>query len=77
MVIQENIHMAKTHFSKLLEKALSGNEVIIAKAGKPIAKIVPITDSPENRKPGLGKGKIIEHESVLSPMPNDFMEFFS
>ena len=77
MVIQENIHMAKTHFSKLLEKALSGNEVIIAKAGKPIAKIVPIRDSSEIRKPGLGKGKIIEHESILAPMPNDFMEFFS
>ena len=77
MVIQENIHMAKTHFSKLLEKALSGNEVIIAKAGKPIAKLVPINDSLEPRKPGLGKGKIIEHESILSSMPDDFMEFFS
>ncbi len=77
MVIQENIHQAKTHFSKLLEKALSGNEVIIAKAGKPIAKIVPFTDSLKNREPGLGKGKIVEHESILSPMPNDFMEFFS
>ncbi len=77
MVIQENIHMAKTHFSKLLEKALSGNEVIIAKAGKPIAKIVPIEDSPEARKPGLGKGKIIEHESILDPMSNDFMKFFT
>ena len=77
MVIQENIHQAKTHFSKLLEKALSGNEVIIAKAGKPIAKIVPIIDSPKNREPGLGKDKIVEHESVLSPMQNDFMEHFS
>ncbi|MEA1911360.1 MAG: type II toxin-antitoxin system prevent-host-death family antitoxin [Spirochaetota bacterium] len=77
MVIQENIHMAKTHFSKLLEKALSGNEVIIAKAGKPIAKLVPITDLPEPRKPGLGKGKIVQHESILAPMPDDFMEFFN
>ncbi len=77
MIIQENIHQAKTHFSKLLEKVLLGNEVIIAKAGKPIAKIVPITDLPESRKPGLGKGKIVENESILSPMPNDFLEFFS
>ncbi len=77
MVIQENIHAAKTHFSKLLEKALSGNEVIIAKAGKPIAKIVPISDSPAPREPGLGKGEIVEHESVLSPMDDDFMEFFT
>ena len=69
--------MAKTHFSKLLEEALSGNEVIIAKAGKPIARIVPIIDTSKNREPGLGKNKIVEHESVLSPMPNDFMEFFS
>lgn len=77
MVIQENIHMAKTHFSKLLEKALSGNEVIIAKSGKPIAKLVPIIDVTKSRKPGLGKGKIIEHESILSPMPDDFMKFFT
>lgn len=77
MVIQENIHMAKTHFSKLLEKALSGNEVIIAKAGKPVAKLVLITDSSESRKPGLGKGKIIQHESLLAPMPDDFMDFFT
>jgi len=77
MIIQENIHMAKTHFSKLLEKALSGNEVIIAKAGKPIARLVPISDSPAHRLPGQGKGEIIEHESILSPMEDDFMEFFT
>jgi len=67
----------KNHFSKLLDKALSGNEVIIAKAGKPIARIVPISDSPASREPGQGKGEIIEHESVLSPMDVDFMEFFT
>jgi len=77
MVIQENIHAAKTHFSKLLEKALSGNEVIIAKAGKPIARLVPINDTPVPRVPGQGKGEIVEHESILSPMEDDFMEFFT
>ncbi|MCF6334470.1 MAG: type II toxin-antitoxin system prevent-host-death family antitoxin [Spirochaetales bacterium] len=77
MIIQENIHMAKTHFSKLLEKALLGDEVIIARAGKPIAKIVPIKDRSKTRKPGLGKGKIIEHENILTPMSDDFMEFFT
>ena len=43
-----NIHEAKTHFSKLLEKVQQGEEIIIAKAGQPIAKLLPFT--PERRK---------------------------
>lgn len=54
-----NIHEAKTHLSKLLERVAAGEEVIIAKAGKPVARMVPYEDS--NRpapKPGSMKGKI-------------------
>jgi prevent-host-death family protein len=53
-----NIHEAKTHFSKLLERVLSGEEVIIAKAGKPVARILPITSEVALRQPGNDKGKI-------------------
>ena len=38
-----NIHEAKTHFSKLLARVMSGEEVVIAKAGKPVARILPFT----------------------------------
>ncbi len=50
-----NIHEAKTHFSKLLEKLSSGeaNEIIIAKAGKPVAKLVPYQATPAKRQLGL------------------------
>ena len=53
-----NIHEAKTHFSKLLERVLNGEEVVIAKAGKPIARILPVTINVSTRKPGIDKGKV-------------------
>ncbi len=54
-----NIHEAKTHFSKLLERVLNGEEVIIAKAGKPVARILPVINNLSPRIPGIDKGKII------------------
>lgn len=53
-----NIHAAKTHLSKLVERASRGEHIILAKAGKPIAKIVPLNQSDQERKPGLFKGKL-------------------
>lgn len=53
-----NIHQAKTQLSKLIAKTEKGEEVIIAKAGKPIAKLVAYTEPLQQRKPGLLKGKI-------------------
>ena len=54
-----NIHEAKTHFSKLIERVAEGEEVIIAKAGKPVARLVAYNDAgPPKRKPGSMKGKI-------------------
>lgn len=53
-----NIHQAKTTLSKLLEKIAKGEEVIIAKAGKPVAKLVPHKEELKPRQPGLWKGKI-------------------
>lgn len=53
-----NIHEAKTNLSKLLEKTSKGEEVIIAKAGKPVAKLVSYTEKLKPRKLGLWKGKV-------------------
>jgi prevent-host-death family protein len=53
-----NIHEAKTHFSKLLERVMNGEEVVIAKAGKPVARILPVTTNVSTRKPGNDKGKV-------------------
>lgn len=54
-----NIHEAKTHLSKLLEKAMNGEEVIIAKAGKKLVTLTPYVEKPlPKRKPGAWKGKV-------------------
>jgi prevent-host-death family protein len=59
MATQVNIHEAKTHFSKLVTRVMAGEEVLIAKAGKPVAKLVPIRPEKKAKRPfGLGKGKI-------------------
>ncbi len=67
-----NIHEAKTHFSKLLERVLNGEEVIIAKAGKPVARILPVINNVSPRVPGIDKGKII-----IMPNFNDPLEEFA
>jgi prevent-host-death family protein len=57
--MQVNIHEAKTHFSRLVERAAAGEEIIIGKAGKPVARLVPYTaPKPPKRKPGSWKGKV-------------------
>lgn len=53
-----NIHQAKTHLSKLIKQSLAGEEIIIAKAGKPMVKLVPYPEEKKPRKPGIWKGKI-------------------
>jgi len=54
-----NIHDAKTHLSKLLARVMQGEEIVIAKAGKPVARLVPERPSPPGKRiPGIDKGKI-------------------
>jgi prevent-host-death family protein len=67
-----NIHEAKTHFSKLLERVLNGEEVIIAKAGKPVARILPVITSVPVRQPGIDKGKV-----MIMPNFDDPLEEFA
>ena len=66
---QINIHQAKTHLSKLVEEVALGEEIVIAKAGKPIAKLVPI-DKPKQsiRLPGSMKNQIVFTDSDNQPM---------
>lgn len=53
-----NIHAAKTHLSRLVEDAAAGEEIIIAKAGKPVARLVPLAEPKPRRRLGLLNGKI-------------------
>lgn len=53
-----NVHEAKTHLSRLLERVSEGEEIVIAKAGRPVAKLIPYIESDEPRKPGAWKGRV-------------------
>ena len=53
-----NIHQAKTHLSRLIEDVASGNEVLIAKGGRPMARLVPLGRDEMPRRPGLLKGRL-------------------
>jgi prevent-host-death family protein len=53
-----NMHKAKTTLSHLVERALAGEEVIIARNGMPLVRLVPVPPNPETRVPGRSKGKI-------------------
>ena len=65
-----NIHDAKTHFSKILERVLSGEEVVIAKAGKPVARLLPFVDfNTIPREPGKDKGKVVIQPDFDAPLP--------
>jgi prevent-host-death family protein len=73
---QINIHEAKTHLSRLVEEVNLGEEIIIAKAGKPMAKLVPIKQSQAKRKPGLLKGKIWISEDFNTPMSEEELKLW-
>jgi prevent-host-death family protein len=53
-----NIHEAKTHLSKLLRRVTAGEEIVIARAGKPVARLVPVAEPPRPRELGRDRGKI-------------------
>ena len=53
-----NIHEAKTHLSRLVERAASGEDIIIGKAGRPMARLVAYTERKQPRKPGQLKGRL-------------------
>ena len=62
-----NIHEAKTHLSRLLQRVQAGEEITIAKAGRPIAKLTAIQERPKRRIPG--NDKIIIHPNFDDPIP--------
>jgi len=70
-----NIHEAKTHFSKLIDAVVHGGEIIIAMAGKPVAKLVAITKKPKRRM-GVLKGKIKISKDFYEPLPEDIIASF-
>ena len=76
MTVQVNIYEAKSKLSKLINLVIAGEEVIVAKSGKPVAKIVPFEKPTQNRKPGSAKGKLIISADFDAPLPDDILQGF-
>ena len=71
---QVNIHQAKTHLSQLLEDVARGEEIVIAKAGKPIARLVAVTTPSQPRQRGLLKGRITIATDFDAPLPEEISD---
>ena len=71
MVVQENIHYAKTHFSELIKRSLAGDEVVIAKSGEPLVKLVPFHAKSKKRMPGSAKEQFTMQPNFDDPLPPD------
>ena len=70
---QVNIHEAKTHLSKLIA---SGEEVVIARYGEPVARLLPIRRETSRRMPGSARGKVRISKAFFEPLPQEIMEAF-
>ena len=71
-----NIHEAKTHFSKLVETAMQGEEIIIARAGKPAARLGPLRGGARVISFGLMQGEVEIAEDFDATLPEDFLAAF-
>ena len=72
---QFNIADAKTRFSELVQKAMLGEEVIIAKDNKPVLKLVPLEKPKRPRKPGSGQGQILYVSPDFDATPEGFKDY--
>ena len=74
--MQVNVHEAKTHLSRLLDRVVKGEEVTIAKAGKPVARLVPVVHKMDRRIPGTAKGRVVMADNFDEPLPDDIIQSF-
>ncbi|MEW6593563.1 MAG: type II toxin-antitoxin system prevent-host-death family antitoxin [Thermodesulfobacteriota bacterium] len=70
------IHEAKTNLSKLIPAAQTGEEIIITKAGKPVARLIPFVEKGGQRPLGLYRGKVSFHGDLLAPLPAEILDDF-
>jgi prevent-host-death family protein len=75
--MQVNIYEAKTRLSELVEQASQGETIVIAKAGTPLAKLVPLHEAPKRKvKFGTMKGEFVESPDFDAALPDDLLELF-
>lgn len=71
-----NVHDAKTHLSKLLARVEKGEEIVLARAGKPVARLVPVAALRKPRIPGSMKARIKIADDFDAPLPDDLLDLF-
>jgi prevent-host-death family protein len=71
-----NIHAAKTHLSRLVDEALAGEDIVIAKSGKPLVRLAPIAGDRPPRTPGSMRGKFVVPADFDEPLPDDVLALF-
>jgi prevent-host-death family protein len=71
-----NVHEAKTHLSRLLKRVAAGEEIVIAKSGTPIARLVPMQSALGNRTLGTDRGRIWIAHDFDAPLPPDLQAAF-
>ncbi len=71
-----NVHEAKTHFSRLIERAYAGEDIIVAKAGKPMVRLVRVEDVPRVKRTPGGWPELanVPDEVWLAPLPDDVLD---
>lgn len=76
MVQRINIHEAKTHLSQILQQAEQGEEFVIARAGRPVARLVPLVKTQSRRRLGLLDGQLQIPEDFNAPLPDELLAQF-
>jgi prevent-host-death family protein len=71
-----NVHDAKTHLSRLLERVQRGEEVVIGKGGRPVARLVPVEGAAEPRVPGSARGRFRVSRTFDAPLPKKVLDSF-
>lgn len=75
--MEVNIHEAKTHFSRLLQRVAAGEEVTIARAGVPVARLVPVPLEKKKIRPlGFDRGRVWVADDFDAPLPDDLLKAF-
>ena len=74
--MQVNVHEAKTHLSRLLARVEAGEEIVIAKAGKLIARLIPYEKRPPRWLPGSAKGRVLIRSDFDAPLPREVLAEF-
>jgi prevent-host-death family protein len=76
-IMEVNIHQAKTHFSRLLQRVAAGEEVVIARAGVPVARLVAVESKKGKPRPlGFARGEVWVADDFDAPLPDELLAAF-